>query len=432
MTNDIAAGARRLSTAGLVAALVWAAPGIARAEPASPQLTKITIGVDGSPASRESKGASVSADGRYVAFVSAADNLVDGDTNHADDVFVTDRISGTTTRVSVASDGAQANGPSAMARISGNGHSVFFTSEATNLAWDDRGASRNDIYLHDLDSGATERVTANLGQPEPYDWYGPVAVSADGRYVAYAAQFPFEWPRSRQDVLLRDLVTGETTRVNTGLGGAEPDGSGDFTVAISANGQVVVFESDASNLVPGDTNQARDSFAFDHSRRTLTRVSVADDGTQARVGFAPAISGDGHYVAFVSFADLLLGNTKRSWMHDVYIRDLWQGGTVRASVSADGKQANNDAENPALNNDGSVLAYTSNATNLVAGGPAGDNIFRFDRTAGTVQQLSAPTADLTPEWADRASISADGRTVAFDADPNRSEGRHDVYVWRQP
>ncbi len=218
----------------------------------------------------DSFGASVSDDGRHVAFYSHASNLVADDDNDFIDVFVKHRfdagnvyqgIAGPITRISVSSIGAQADDDSMDPMISGDGRYVAFRSLASNLvAADDN--QRWDIFVHDLDTGATTRISvASDGTQANHDSFSP-SISDDGRFVAFrsnASNLVAGDGNARQDIFIHDRNSGTTARISVPDGGGEADGHS-VAPAISGDGQWIVFESDATNLVPADSNQSRDIF----------------------------------------------------------------------------------------------------------------------------------------------------------------------------
>jgi hypothetical protein len=209
----------------------------------------------------------ISADGRYVAFFSRATNLVPGDTNGVDDIFVRDRVANTTTRVSVSSAGAQAiNGHSIYPDISNDGRFVAFESKATNLITSDLNGTFSDIFVHDRSTGITSIASiTSFGQQVAQDNYQP-SISSDGRYVSFTSNSSFMLATENDnnglpDVYVhdRDPASLRTKLVSSNFNGFQGTG-GSFVSEISDDGQYVAFESDAINLVNGDSNSARDTF----------------------------------------------------------------------------------------------------------------------------------------------------------------------------
>jgi Tol biopolymer transport system component len=275
---------------------------------------------------------------------------------------------GSTTRVSVDSAGRQANGPSSVAAISANGRFVAFESDATNLvAGDTNGLT--DIFVHDLVARTTTRVSVDsLGRQANGPSFNP-SISSDGRFVAFesnATNLVTGDTNGRPDIFVRDLLTGKTTRVSVDSVGRQANGPS-LSAAISGDGRFVAFESDATNLVAGDTNGRRDIFVYDMATRATTRVSVDSLGRQANgPSFSAAISGDGRFVAFESDATNLVP-ADSLLKRDVFVRDLVLGSTVRASVDSDGRQALGASSGAAISGDGRSVAFESDASNLVPG-----------------------------------------------------------------
>ena len=206
-----------------------------------------------------SAGASISADGRYVAFVSGATNLVADDTNRDDDIFVRDLEEGTTIRVSVGRKARQSNRSSGHAVISADGTHVAFESDATNLS-SPRPRVTPTIYVRDIRKRRTHLVSMSTsGEPANDTGFPPPSISADGRYVAFASDATNLDPQSRySDVFVRDIVAG-TTEIASLNNLGQPMGNSEAP-SISADGTRVAFYSFADNLAPADTNGWGDVF----------------------------------------------------------------------------------------------------------------------------------------------------------------------------
>ncbi len=265
-------------------------------------VSKVSVAPDGTDANSRSLGLDLSATGRFAAFNSDASNLVDGDTNGSTDAFVRDLRAGVTTRVSVASDGSQANARVGEVGFSATGRYVLMVSAASNLvAGDTNGAT--DLFLHDTRTGTTTRVNVadDGSETNGFIELSPT-VSADGRFVAFtstATNLVSGDTNGVADVFVRDLRRGHTRRVSVGLAGAESDGRSTGAL-ISAGGRYVAFGAVATNLVAGDTNGVQDVFVRDLVVGRTVRVSLAPDGTQTSLWSAQldAISADGTAVAF--------------------------------------------------------------------------------------------------------------------------------------
>src|SRR6266540_522146 len=241
------------------------------------QTTLVSVGLGGAPGNSHSTDPSISANGRLVAFYSVATNLVNGDTNNAGDIFVYDK-QGQTRRVSVSSGGAAGNSDSYDPSISPNGRFVAFESGATNLVSDDTN-NVGDIFVHDRQTGQTERVSVdshgNQGNSVSYD----PSISADGRFVAFHSLASNLVDgvdgdtNNTYDVFVHDRQTGQTTRVSVDSNDTQANG-GSFNVSLSADGRAVAFYSNATNLVSGDTNGTDDFFVADRGIAQRFAISV--------------------------------------------------------------------------------------------------------------------------------------------------------------
>jgi Tol biopolymer transport system component len=332
------------------------------------ETTRVSVSSSGAEANGDSFAPALSADGRYVAFSSSASNLVDGDTNDANDIFVRDRQANTTTRVSVGSDGSQANGGSDAPSLSGDGRLVAFASTASNIVNGDVNNLR-DAFVYDRQTGTAVDVSVNTdGTLGDLESATPV-LSADGKFVAYqsfADNLIADDENEGADIFVRDLTANTTERVSEYTGHYEGEGDSQRP-SISADGRYVAFDSDDWDLVWGDTNDSFDVFVNDRATTVTTRVSVDDSGTQTNGdSFRPSISADGRYVAYYSEAsNLVPGDSNGST--DVFVDDRRSGATKRVSVAAAGQEASGDSVRPAIDGSGHLAAFESDASNLVPG-----------------------------------------------------------------
>lgn len=339
--------------------------------------TLVSVAMNGTPAAKAS-GAAVSGDGKVVAFASDSGNLVPGDTNSKGDVFVRDLATGAISRVSVATGGGQADGSSTTPAVSSDGRFVAFQSTAANLApGDTNGVS--DVFVRDRLLGTTSRVSVSTGGVQGNSFSGYAAISADGGHVAFMSSASTLVPgdtNSTADVFVHDRSTGATVRASVSGEGSQGNSSTEAG-ALSSDGHHAVLWSHASNLVPGDTNMSSDVFVRDLWAGTTERVSVDSSGAQQNwySGWTPSISGNGRWVAFCSWAtNLVPGDTNGAY--DVFVHDRWNGKTVRVSVGAAGTQGNSMSMGSAISSDGRVVAMWSKASNLVAGDTnSADDIF---------------------------------------------------------
>ena len=295
---------------------------------------RVSVSSGGDQANDRAEHGSISADGRYVVFISDASNLVDGDTNRSMDVFVRDRLAGTTELASLSSSGAQAHRDSYSSVISADGRFVVFASGASKLVDGDTNG-RMDVFVRDRAAGTTERASVGSHGEQANDRTEEAAISADGRFVLFdsaASNLVAGDTNRKSDVFVRDRVAGTTERASVGSRGAQANGGSDQS-AISADGRLVVFDSGASNLVAGDTNRSGDVFVRDRVAGTTGRASLGSRGAHAKGDSErPAISADGRFVVFDSDAsNLVAGDTNRK--RDVYVRDRVTGTTTLISVA---------------------------------------------------------------------------------------------------
>jgi len=380
-------------------------------------VTRVSVASDGAEANAHSRFPAVSADGRYVAFESEAGNLVADDTNGVSDIFVHDRETGETERVSVASGGAEANGASHAPAISADGRYVVFESQAINLTGENTNG-RNNVFVHDRQTGDTSLVSVGLaGMPDQGGSYTP-AISADGRYVAFASEADHG---PRRDIYLHDRETGQTGRISEPLAGLPVD-NGIFNTStdpvISADGRYVAFVSGAASLVNNDTNERSDTFVYDRDTGEMTRVSVASDGTEANDdAWNPAISADGRYVAFETVANNLVSDDP-NYDSDVFVHDRQTGQTVRVSAELDQVPEESDRGflYPTLSGNGRYVAFN------------GLPLYIYDLQTG--QTLQTPGGSLSAEALD---FSADGQYLVYESGSaglidNDTNGSRDIFV----
>lgn len=378
---------------------------------------------NGQASGADGQEVSISADGRYSVFSSEAADLVAGDTNGRSDVFLHDRNSGSTSRVSVSSSNQQSNGTSRFPGISDNGRFVAYNSSATNLVAGDTNGMF-DIFVFDRQTGATTRVSIDSLGNEAVggDSFRP-AVSADGRYIAFhsrATNLVTNDTNNERDIFVHDRNLGETTRVNVSSADAQAMAGDSRFTTISDDGRYIAFQSEAGNLVGDDTNGIYDIFVRDLLLGETTRVSVTSLGLQSPSGSSrfPGISGDGQYVVFQSASSSLVANDTNSSV-DIFVHDRVSGDTSRVNVDPDGAQALGGHSGLAnISADGRYVVYSSAASNLVAGDTNGDtDVFIHDlattettrANTGTLDSQSSGGSSMMPD------ISADGRYVVYES-----------------
>lgn len=337
---------------------------------------RVNIANNGTQANNVTRNVSISGDGRFVVFDSLATNLVPGDTNRFRDVFVRDRATGTTRRVSVASNGIQGNGDSRFASISQNGRFIAFESDASNLVSGDTNG-RTDIFVYDLLTSTTKRVSVGSANRQANGSSSAPSISADGRFIAFesnASNLPLRVfdTNNQTDIFVYDQSTNSTELVSSTLFGIQSGNSFSLNPSISADGNFIAFESNASNLVAGDTNGYKDLFVYNRLTGLIERVNVANNGIQwsyNSVEYKPSISGDGRFVTFTSSANLVPGDMNNQ--ADVFVRDRTTGITRLVSHRIDGIAGNLSSINPSISADGRFVSFTSRSLNLVPRNPNG-------------------------------------------------------------
>lgn len=425
-------GARRLALPSLWALLCALPTAAAHAQ----TTTRVSVSSAGALANNGSDGGSISADGRYVVFQSRASNLVADDTNNVHDIFLRDRQAGTTTRISVSSVGAQANNASYGGEISRDGRTVAITSDASNLVSGD-GNGTIDLFFRDMQTGAIVRLMGLAGS-EPNGNIIPGVFAEDGRYFSFistASNLVANDLNGVQDVFLRDLQTNTTERISVATGGAEANDSSRFPF-VSADGRFVVFDSVASNLVTPDSNLVYDIYLRDRQLSTTARVSTGLSGAPANgESLAAALSSDARYIAYVSSASNVVAGDS-NMQDDLFVFDRVANTTVRISVGPGGVQANAPSGISRFAPDSRYVYFSSFASNLVAV-DANNNIadmFLHDRQTGTNTLLSLGTGGIQGDN-DSFGYSHCGnfncyvfRTSSTNLDPADTNGVADVWV----
>jgi hypothetical protein len=408
----------------------------------SEMTTRISLHSDGTQADGGSSGHAISSNGRYVSFTSYATNLVDNDTNGYHDVFIHDRQTGTTKRVSVDSSGVQSNGTSTSSShtLSADGRYVAFSSGASNLVAGDANGV-NDAFVHDCVTGTTTRISVDSAGAEANGASSAFSISADGRYVAFASaasNLVAADGNTVQDVFVHDRLTGVTTRVSLDSSGTEAN-EASYAPYISADGCHVAFGSPANNLVPNDTNSSNDAFVRDLQIGITQRVSVDSFGTEANDNtYSPVVASGGRFVAFHSYAtNLVPSDTNGS--ADVFVYDRWTATTTRVSVDSSGMAGNGTSFWQFITPNGRYVGFGSNSTNLVTGDTNGYyDTFVHDRVTGTTTRISLATDGSQGNGNSNApAMSVDGRTVAFNSEAANlvtgdTNGYYDIFVNQQP
>ena len=419
------------------------------------------------PANAPAVNPSISPDGNYVAFESAADNLVSDDFNGSVDIFVAQPAApGATVRVSVPSSGGEASGfapsPSSAPVVSADGNLVAFESDSSNLvAGDTNGVT--DIFVRDRGAGHTERVSVATDGTQGNKGSFRPGISADGRFVVFESAASNLLPGGAdgngvKDIFLRDRQTGETKRVSES-GAASPSQN----PSISPNGKFIAFDSNGnfgpiqgrnSNVTNvfrwGNPAAGGDGAALMVSTQPPGKNNPSRQAPNGKSSFQPSVANDGS-VAFLSDATGLTGfdgddppGAKPNYT-DVYVA-LPSGSVVKASMSnstyqaADGSThaspATGDSYRPSISADGTKVAFASDATNLPTSGADQNpdtDVFLRDIPGNSVRMVNQPPSGVPGGASTAPAISGDGGVVAFvSAAPNLvagdNNGAPDVFV----
>jgi Tol biopolymer transport system component len=354
-------------------------------------ISRVTNGAGG-PIGGDSWGSVISADGRYVAFGSSATDLVPDDTNFDDDIFVWDRLTSSTERIT---DG---NDPSHSPAISADGGYVAFSSWASDLTPDDLN-DKSDLFVWNATTGTTTRITDGNG-----DSYG-ATISADGRYIAFESAASNLVPgdtsdtNDKSDVFVWDATTATTTRVTDSANAS-------FFPAMSADGRYITFYAFASNQVPDDTSGWWDVFVWDATTGTTTRITDGDENS-----LDPTISGDGRYITFWSAASNLVPNDTNG--PGLFRWDATNGAIVRVSSGG---------EAPLISADGRYVIFNH-------AGDSFQDVFVWDATTATATNITHGNGRSY-----RGSVSANGGLITFSSEafnlvPGDANGSVDVFLW---
>ncbi|MCA1844485.1 MAG: hypothetical protein LC792_15105, partial [Actinobacteria bacterium] len=419
-------------------------------------IKRVSLGANFAEANGPSSSPAISGDGRFVAFSSAADNLVPGDTNDALDVFVYDRQQSTVTRVSVAGDGSEGNGDSRSPSISDSVPPVVaFTSVAGNLvAGDDNGKA--DVFVRTLGANpSTTLVSAASGGTTPGDDASDEpSIDNGGTRVAFssaATNLIAKDTNGKTDVFWRDLTSATTEIASVPNSGSNPANGDSTSPSLSGDGQMIAFASDASNLGGSDSNDTTDVFVRNRSPKSTVLVSRDCGGSAGDdASYAPRISSDTSLgnpragVTFVTDASNLLDGCSGSPapdnnnVTDVYFRPFTGGPIVNERVSRDtaGAEFRQPSLEAAISGDGRLVAFTVGTP-----GPSGEglitgaDVYARDRQDNDTTRLSAPTngTALGPAVTEFPAISGDGEIVAYasaapDLVTDDSNGLTDVFV----
>ena len=417
----------RLGCLTVTGALVIALPAPAHAAVLATDLVSVTA--DGTQGNEDSILPSVDADGRFVVFESPASNLTSDDDNGKYDVFLTDRRTGSLELISRGADGRPLPGDSGGSQISADGQFVTYYS------WTGTSAEPPKVYVYDRVAQVTEQIPAGeRGSMSP-------TISGDGRYVTFASSSEDIVPDANGwygDVFLHDRRTGETRIVSSSADGTQADRSSSKGV-VTADGRHVAFASGATNLVPGDTNGAEDTFLKNLTTGDIQRITVTSDGSQLTdfwIYSDPSVSADGRYVSYSSTGAFDPADVNDDI--DVYLRDTVTGTTTLVSRRTGGEPLSSGwASSPAVSGDGDSIAFWSNSSQVVTGDTnhTGD-LFVYDRASGVTERVSVISSGAEADGADGGVLSHDGRLAFYRAGAanlvtNDTNGKDDIFVTRR-
>ncbi|MFG1211195.1 VCBS domain-containing protein [Xanthobacter flavus] len=340
----------------------------------------------------------ISPDGHKVAFVSSASNLIPGDTNGTDDVFVKDLVTGAITRVSTTSSGAEINAWSGRPVFSPDGTKVAFESGALDLTGDTNGSG---LYVKDLITGTTTQVLTNA--PDAYahtSAFNP-AFSSDGTKIAFAAFGNESGPNivgGSMCVFVKDLTTGDVTYVSAAS-------AHEIRPVFSPDGTKIAFISGDSSVFPGGETGGTHLYVKDLQTGEITRVSSPDGlPNNGTVGDQFAFSADGNKIVFSSSESTMPGNTNGA--SNIFVADLETGAITKVAANTAGISAG-----LAFTPDGAHVIFASDATNLVAN----DTNNASDVFMASIPATSVTSATLTEDGA-RKTLNAAGTFYFADAD----------------
>ncbi len=373
----------------------------------------------------DSPQGTISGDGRYVVFTSFATDVTMLFLEVPIDVAVTqvykrDLFLNTTELVSVNAFGFAANANNANPRVSPDGRYISFSSDATNLDGADNNGSR-DVYRRDTVSGSTIRVSVADDEAEGNSTSDSSAISADGNLVVFRSLATNMVPGGTafSQVFIRNVSAGTTTLVSKSATGVAGDNdSGYFQPAITPDGRFVGFSSKAGNLVTGDTNGNWDVYLRDMQLNTVKRVSLPTNGVQySGTSHTSAISDNGRYVAFASVNAFNI--TDGNGTYDVFLRDTVSNTLTRMSDNNKGRSSNGASGNSEgwgvrISGDGLKVVFESNASDLVSGdGNAVEDVFLRNRSTNKTTRVSVNTAGGSANGASDSPTISSNGYVAF-------------------
>jgi len=392
-------------------------------------IEKISVTTDGKESPSGSHNASISRDGRYIAFETAG-SFDAADTNFEVDIYVRDRLLGETKRISIGSTGEEAHTSSKNAVISGNGRYVAFETSGSLVSDDTNNDS--DVYVHDRQTGETKRISVTSSGEQVKTSSGSASISGNGRYICFEANGRFEASdtNNNSDIYVHDRQSGETRRISVTSSGVGLETSS-HNASISADGRYVSFESNGS-FESSDTNGDLDVYVHDRQTGETRRVSVTTSGGELRSSSRnSSISADGRYVVFDSYGNFEASD--RNVDSDVYVHNMDTRETTRVSVASEGVEVGTGSDKGSISADGRYVTFETYGAFVDGDRNHDDDVYIHDRKTNKTTLVSVPYRDNMASFMSyNAIISGDASTVAFETygDFNATDlnSNLDVYV----
>ncbi len=375
----------------------------------------------GEQANHDSFEPSVSADGRFVAYQSIASNLEPDDTNGVQDIFLRDMANSTTRRLSLSTPGEQGNAASYTPAVSESGDYIAFASDASNLVSDDTNGVR-DVFLRERITRTTWRLSAyglfvvTEGNGDSQNPDLTCTSSCTAVFESNASNLVANDTNFVRDIFLVTEGGVDPERISVDGSGGDADGDS-ANPSVSSGGGLVAFDSSATDLLTfgSDTNGFRDIYVRNTALDETSLASVSWLGGLTNGSSTnPDISADGRFVAFESQASNLVfldSNTTTA----IYVRDRLNFTNEKISVNNAGEAANAASSSPSISGNGRYVAFWSNATNLVSGDTNNQrDIFVRDRWTNTTSRLSVDAFGAQSNGiSDQVAVSSDGRYAVF-------------------
>lgn len=409
----------------------------AESVPSALTTSRVSLNTNSASPNGNNTASRLSANGRYVVFKSLASDLVSDDTNGVQDIFIYDRTGNTTKRVSLNTANSNPNGASDSPALSGDASLVVFASTATNLVSGDTNAVK-DIFLRDRDTNQTARISVSSSGAQANAASAAPDISADGRFIVFssaASNLVNGDTNGATDIFLFDRDNSTVSLVSKSSSGFGAEGASTNPV-ISADGRFIAYESVAANIDSADTNAVKDVFLYDRVNDLTSVVSVSSGGVIGNnMSSSPAISADGRYIAFQSLASNFPGASANGY-YDIFVHDHINQTTSHVSMDNTSGLANNASTDPVISANGRYVAFESSANDLIDGDDNNNvDVFLRDRTTNTTTLLSVTTGtdEQANESSGEATISFNGRFIGFNTAASNLvsgdiNGYEDVFV----